>query len=224
MSYVERLGKLDQAYKKVDAGGRGARPADGDHHFRIDKVQLAEGKRGKLKGLLMCNWHLTCVSGEDTGKKAFTNQTLEGKYKDIGLSILKGHLELFGHKLKNLKSLIGKNGVLEKCVGKIVEARIDTNVDPRYYNLYFNEHVEEMPDEDDLEPAGDDDELETSEDEIDLEEEVEEEEEEDGDKEEEETGDEEETNDTEEEEEEEEESDETDAAKWALDDVQAIEA
>ncbi len=160
MGYADRLKKLNEAYKdsKVKKGGIGARPADGDYHLRIEKAQLSEVPKGKLKGSMQVVWVCAVAGGDDAGKKLFKNVIIEGVTADIGLGILKGDLETLGLKMPNISKLVGKDGILGQCVGKVLNSRLITNEkDPRWYKIYFNDLVEEMPEEDDIEPAEDDD-------------------------------------------------------------------
>lgn len=184
-------------------------PPMGDCHLKIEKAFLAESKVVSLDKRLQVEFTMSIAAGNGAGRKVFKSIGIEGPHKDVGLSILHGDLQVLGLKMKNIANLVGKKGILQKTVGKIVAARLVQNKDPRFYSCYFNDIVEEMPEEDELE-AEEEDEIE--------EEELEEDKEKDTAKEEEGEEEEEETEEEGEESEEAEEDDDPD--NWALSDIE----
>lgn len=171
-SYASRLKKMNEEYKETKSQkGGGSRPPAGKYHMRVEKAFLEENKKTKHLQVL---WQLVIVGGEQDNRKAFKRNSLEGEYSEMGLGILKGDMETLGHPMKNIIHLIGKNGLLQKTIGTIIETALVDSKNPKFYNLFFNGLVEEMPTSDDLDAAQPDDtkfegQLESSDpDEIDL--------------------------------------------------------
>lgn len=155
MSYAARLKKMNEDYRaqKAHTGG-GVHPPAGKYHMRIEKALLEEAKKSKE---LQVMWQLVIVGGEHSGRKLFKRTTIEGQYGKENMGYLKGDLKTLGHPMKNIQSLVGKNGVLQKCVGIIIDGAVGDSKNPKFYNVWFNGLVEEMPTSNDLETAPADD-------------------------------------------------------------------
>lgn len=172
MSYADKLAELDDAFNEAEKVGAGGHPPYGVHQAKLTAAKLGTLPKGKNKGATTVSFTYKLQSGQN----AYKNLVLTADNSMV-LGILKGDLEVLGHKIKTLRELPGASGVLRKIVGSLVEVNIKQNKDERYYSVYVNKLLDEIGEQDeiaDLEELEDEDDEEEV---VELEEEEEEEEE-----------------------------------------------
>lgn len=145
MSYADRLAELDKDFQEAEARVPGGHPPYGVHQAKLTGAKLGTMPKGKNKGATTISFTYKLKSGQN----AFKNLVLVSG-NDIVFSILKGDLEVLGHKVKTLRELVGASGVLRKIIGSLVEINIVQNKDERYYSVYVNKLIEEIGDQDEI--------------------------------------------------------------------------